>query len=210
MDWKFIANCVITILAILDPVGALALFLALLGDATQEQRRRGARLTAITVLATLTVAMLLGRQLLELLGISMGAFRVAGGAIILLTGLKMLSGERPTAGVPGKISPRPELQAIVPLGTPLIAGAGSISTVILFEHTAANALHVGAVAGTIVLCSAVLFVVLRSADTVAGALGEVGMSIAVRLMGLILVAMGVQFMANGLMDLFPCLSRSGG
>jgi multiple antibiotic resistance protein len=211
MDWKFVANCLVTILAILDPVGALALFLGLLGDATHEQRRRGARLAALTVLATLAVAMLFGRQLLELLGISMGAFRVAGGGIILLTGLKMLGGklggERPAGEAPAKAPPRPELQAIVPLGTPLIAGAGSISTVILFEHTAANALHVGAVAAVIVLCCALLYVVLRSADAVAGALGEVGMSIAVRLMGLILVAMGVQFMANGLMDLFPALAR---
>src|SRR5689334_23290164 len=79
MDWKFVANCAITILAILDPLGALAMFLALLGDATHEQRRRGALLAALTVLTTLTVAMLLGRQLLGLLGISMGAFRVAGG-----------------------------------------------------------------------------------------------------------------------------------
>jgi multiple antibiotic resistance protein len=64
------------------------------------------------------------------------------------------------------------------------------------------------VAAVIVLCSALLYVVLRSADRVAGALGEVGMSIAVRLMGLILVAMGVQFLANGLRDLFPVLAGS--
>jgi multiple antibiotic resistance protein len=213
MDWKFVANCAITILAILDPLGALAMFLALLGDATHEQRRRGALLAALTVLTTLTVAMLLGRQLLGLLGISMGAFRVAGGAVILLTGLKMLGGklggERPAVGAPEKAPPRPELQAIVPLGTPLIAGAGSISTVILFEHSAANALHVGAVAAVIILCSALLFATLRCADTVAWALGHVGMSIAVRLMGLILVAMAVQFMANGLTDLFPFLGRPG-
>jgi multiple antibiotic resistance protein len=214
MDWKFVANCLVTVLAILDPVGAVAMFLALLGGATHEQRRRGARLAALTVLATLTTAMLFGRQLLGLLGISMGAFRVAGGAIILLTGLKMLAGklgdERAAGAAPEKMPPRPEMQAVVPLGTPLIAGAGSISTVILFEHAAVGALHVGAVAGVIVLCSAVLFVALRCADAVAGALGQVGMSIAVRLMGLILMAMGVQFMANGLTDLFPSLVRSGG
>ena len=214
MDWKFVANCLVTILAILDPFGALAMFLALLGDATHEQRRHAVRLTTLTVLSTLTVAMLFGRQLLTLLGISMGAFRVAGGMIILLTGLKMLGGhlgsERRASEALVKVSPQPELQAIVPLGTPLIAGAGSISTVILFEQTAPNALHVGAVAAAVVVCSALLFVILRAADQVAGALGEVGMSIAVRLMGLILVAMGVQFMANGLLDLFPLLARASG
>ena len=213
MDWKFVANCLVTVLAILDPVGALAMFLALLGGATHEQRRRGARLAATTVLATLTVALLGGRQLLTLLGISMGAFRVAGGAIILLTGLKMLGGQlgrEPPADEAAKLPPRPELQAIVPLGTPLIAGAGSISTVILFEHAARDAPHVGAVAGVIVVCSALLYLVLRSADRVAGVLGGVGMSIAVRLMGLVLVAMGVQFLADGLLDLFPALARPGG
>jgi multiple antibiotic resistance protein len=140
----------------------------------------------------------------------MGAFRVAGGGVILLTGLKMLAGklgeERSAAPDPEKVS-RLELQAIVPLGTPLIAGAGSISTVILFEHSAANALHVAAVAAVIVLCSALLFLALLSADRVAGALGRVGMSIAVRLMGLVLMAMGVQFMADGARDLFPALGR---
>jgi multiple antibiotic resistance protein len=214
MDWKFVANCLVTVLAILDPFGALAMFLALLGDATHEQRRRAARLTALTVLSTLTLAMLFGRPLLTVFGISMGAFRVAGGLIILHTGLKMLGGqlgpERRASEALAKVSPQPELQAIVPLGTPLIAGAGSISTVILFEHTAPDAVHVGAVAATVALCSALLFAVLWSADRVAGALGEVGMGIAVRLMGLILVAMGVQFMANGLLDLFPLLARAVG
>ena len=209
MDWKFVANCLVTTLAILDPLGALAMFLALLGDATPEQRRRGARLAAITVLCTLAVALLVGRQLLTWLGISMGAFRVAGGIIILLTGLKMLGGRlgrhRRAAKAAANVTPRPELQAIVPLGTPLIAGAGSISTVILFEHTAANAVHVGAVAVVIVFCSGVLLVALLCADRIAGALGRVGMSIAVRLMGLILMAMGVQFMADGLKDLFSRL-----
>jgi multiple antibiotic resistance protein len=214
MDWKFVANCLVTTLAILDPLGALAMFLALLGDATPEQRRRGARLAAITVLCTLAVALLVGRQLLTWLGISMGAFRVAGGIIILLTGLKMLGGRlgrhRRAAKAAANVTPRPELQAIVPLGTPLIAGAGSISTVILFEHLAPDTLHVGAVAGAVALCCALLFVVLRFADQVAGALGEVGMGVAVRLMGLILVAMGVQFMANGMIDLFPLLAHPGG
>jgi multiple antibiotic resistance protein len=214
MDWKFVANCLVTILAILDPLGALAMFLALLGDATHEQRRRGAQLAALTVLATLLVAMLLGRQLLTLLGISMGAFRVAGGTIILLTGLKMLAGQlghrRRASKALAQETLRPELQAIVPLGTPLIAGAGSISTVILFEHIAPDVLHIGAVAAVVTLCSVLLFMVLWFADTVGRSLGEIGMSIAVRLMGLILVAMGVQFMANGLIDLFPFLARSGG
>src|SRR5262249_19022267 len=109
----------------LDPLGALAMFLALLGDATHEQRRRGARLAALTVFGTLILAMLVGRQLLTVLGISMGAFRVAGGTIILLTGLKMLGGQlgqdRGAGKGPAKMPPRPELQAIVPLGTPLIA-----------------------------------------------------------------------------------------
>ena len=214
MDWRFGANCLVTILAILDPLGALAMFLALLGDASHEQRRRGAQLAALTVLSTLIVALLIGRQLLTLLGISMGAFRVAGGMIILLTGLKMLGGplgqHRRASKAPAQAMARPELQAIVPLGTPLIAGAGSISTVILYEHLAPDPLHVGAVAAAVALCSALLFLVLRSADRVAGALGEVGMGIAVRLMALILVAMGVQFMANGLIDLFPLLARAGG
>jgi multiple antibiotic resistance protein len=214
MDWKFVANCVVTILAILDPLGALAMFLALLGDATHEQRRRGAHLAALTVLGILFVAMLFGRQLLTLFGISMGAFRVAGGTIILLTGLKMLGGQlgqgQRAGKAPAKAMPRPEFQAIVPLGTPLIAGAGSISTVILFEHSAPDTLHVGVVASAIALCSALLFLVFRSADRVAGALGEVGMSLAVRLMGLLLVAMGVQFTADGFIDLFPLLARYGG
>jgi multiple antibiotic resistance protein len=214
MDWQFVANCMVTVLAVLDPLGALAMFLALLGDATHEQRRRAALLAAITVLATLTVAMLFGRQLLTLLGISMGAFRVAGGMIILLTGLKMLSGqlgqERKACQPSAQPLSRPELQAIVPLGTPLIAGAGCISTVILFEHSAPNTLHVAAIAAIVALSSSLLFVVLRSADQVARALGEVGMNIAVRLMGLILVAMGVQFMANGLLDIFPVLAHSRG
>ena len=208
MDWTFVANCTVTTLAILDPLGGLAMFLALLGDTTHAQRRRGAMLATLTVLVTLLAAMLLDRPLLGLLGISMGAFRVAGGAVILLTGLKMLAGDlgkdHAAAGDPEQAS-RPELQAIVPLGTPLIAGPGSISTVILFEHTAANAVHVGAVAVVIVFCSGVLLVALLCADRIAGALGRVGMSIAVRLMGLILMAMGVQFMADGLKDLFSRL-----
>ena len=211
MDWTFLANCFVTLLAILDPVGAVAIYLSVLADAAPEQRRRAARRTALTVLVTLTVAALAGRRILEGFGISLAAFQVAGGAVILSTGFAMLRGglghREPAAKQADPPEPRPEVLAVVPLGVPIIAGAGSISTAILFEHRANGAAQSAGVFGVILACGVILFLTLRFADGIRGAVGETGMNIVTRLLGLILTAMGVQFIADGTGTLFPGLRR---
>jgi multiple antibiotic resistance protein len=211
VDWTFALNCLATVIAVLDPVGATAIFLAMFAEQTPEQRRRGAGLVALTVLVTATGAFLFGERLLGLFGISVAAFKLAGGLVIAGVGLAMLRGQPNqlmSAAPRGADAADLRAMAIVPLGVPIIAGAGTLSTVILFSHVSRGWVHRLSVLGVIVLASALLFFMLRSAERVSDLLGRTGVSLATRLLGLILLAMGVQFVADGTDDLFPALSSA--
>jgi multiple antibiotic resistance protein len=213
MDWTFALNCLATVVAVLDPVGATAIFLAMFAEQPAEQRRRAARIVALTVLLSATGAFLFGERLLSLFGISVAAFKVAGGLVIAGVGLSMLQGRPPhlPAGQgPSRDDPRDDTDvrslAIVPLGVPIVAGAGTLSTVILFSHLALGWVQWVSVFGVIVLAAALLFAMLRSAGRVNDLLGRTGIRLVTRLLGLVLLAMGVQFVADGADDLFPALS----
>jgi multiple antibiotic resistance protein len=211
VDWPFALNCLATVIAVLDPVGATAIFLTMFADQSSEQRRRMAGLVAVTVLVTAIGAFLVGERLLGVFGISVAAFKLAGGLVIAGVGLAMLRGQpnQLVAAAPrGADAADARALAIVPLGVPIIAGAGTISTVILFSHVSRGWSHRLSVLAVIVLASAMLFLMLRSADRVSDALGRTGVNLATRLMGLILLAMGVQFAADGADDLFPVLSST--
>jgi multiple antibiotic resistance protein len=209
VDWTFALSSLATLIAIVDPVGATAIFLAFFAGRSPAEQRRAARVTATTVLLTAVVAFLWGERILAFFGVSIAALKVTGGLIIATVGGSMLRG---TLAAPPSVSGRPEdaaralaAVAVVPLGVPIIAGAGTISTVIVFSHLAATWRQWASLLGVIALCAALLFLTLRSAERVHQFIGRTGLDLLSRLMGLILLAMGIQFAADGMDDLFPAL-----
>jgi multiple antibiotic resistance protein len=209
MDWTFALSSLATLIAILDPIGATAIFLAFFGGRPPAEQRRAARITATTVLVTAVVAFLWGERILAFFGISIAALKVTGGLIIGSVGASMLRGTlaaSPAAAEPPEDAARAvAAAAMVPVGVPIIGGAGTISTVIVFSHLSQNWRQWASLVGVIAVSVALLFLTLRSAERVHRFIGRTGLDLLSRLMGLILLAMGVQFVADGADDLFPAL-----
>jgi multiple antibiotic resistance protein len=212
MDWTFALSNLATLVAVVDPIGATAIFLAFFGERPSIEQRRAARITATTVLVTAVVAFLAGERILTFFGISVAALKVTGGLIIGSVGALMLRGALAASATlsdsPHGATRATAAVAMVPLGVPIIGGAGTISSVIVFSHLATSWGQRAGVLAAIVLTAALLFLTLRSAERVHRFIGRTGLDLLSRLMGLILLAMGVQFVADGVDDLFPIL-RSG-
>jgi multiple antibiotic resistance protein len=199
--------------AILNPFGNTAIFLSITAERSSAERQKIAVMTSAAVLVTLPVATVIGRDILALFGISIGAFRIAGGIIVLLIALSMLRA-RPSA-VHHSAEEEADAQlkdnpAIFPLAIPVIAGPGAIATVILYAEHAdglGGALTIGVV---ILLKCGVLVVALCAAGRLSSLLGPTGTNVLTRLTGMILAAIAVEMMAGGLVDLFPQLRPGGG
>ena len=200
---------VVTLTAVVDPFLAVPFFLAFTGKHSPEDRARLARVIALTVFLVLAAATFLGESLLHLIGASLPAFRVGGGLVLLLMALAMLNAQ--AGGVRQSEAEAHELETgdvsgVVPLAIPLLAGPGAISTSIIAAERAGLA-HQLAIIGCIAIVCLVSWVVLSRAHAIATRLSLTGLNIATRILGLLLAAMAVQTMAEGLKELLPGLAR---
>jgi multiple antibiotic resistance protein len=198
--------------AIMNPFGNIAIFLSITADRSNLERRKIATMTAAAVLITLLVVAVLGEEILALFGISVGSFQVAGGIIILILALSMLHAQ--PSGVhhseeeedAGRSKDNP---AFFPLAIPVIAGPGSIATVILYSQHTQGLLGAATIGVVIVLLCGVQLLALQAADRVATFLGTTGINVLTRLMGMILAAIAIEMIVGGLTQLFPLLERGG-
>lgn len=196
----------VTLLSVLNPLHAVPLYLSMVPNPAPETTRRVARISALTVLAALGLTLVVGDDLLSFFGITVPAFQVGGGLLILMMAMSMLQGQTPPAkSTPAEAAEAAQWReiAVVPLGTPILAGAGSMSTIIVFEHDAITWEHWAMLAIGIVLNVFLCWLFLRYSDALIRALGRTGVNVVSRLMGMILVAMAIQFMADGIHGLFP-------
>jgi multiple antibiotic resistance protein len=207
--WTEYSRFFVALFVILDPFAAIPIFIALTKNYTTTEQGRIANIASLTVLIMLIASALMGETLLHTMGTSLASFRVGGGFVLLLMALAMLNGQ---AG-PVRTSPAEEAEAgdrntiaVVPLAIPLLAGPGSISTVIIQMHRSDLQYHGLIVLATIVLVCVLLWLVLRLSATIGRMLGQIGLNIINRLFGLILTAIAVEIMANGLKQLFPVLA----
>ncbi|HUG77231.1 MAG TPA: MarC family protein [Burkholderiales bacterium] len=199
---------VVTLTAVLDPFLAVPIFLSVTSAGDPAGRRRLARVVTLTVLAVLAGAALFGEALLRLIGASLPAFQVGGGLVLLLMALAMLNakvGEMRQTRAEAEELEAGELSGVVPLAVPLLAGPGAIGTTIIAAQAGGMA-HTAALIGCIALVCGLLWWILRVADAVAPRMGTTGLNIATRLLGLLLAAIAIQTMAEGLRELFPGLA----
>lgn len=206
--WTEYSRFLIALIVILDPFAAVPMFLLLTKSYTTRERNKVANIAAITVLLVLVAASLTGEALLVGMGTSLASFRVGGGIVLLMMALAMLRAQSDTV----RSTPEEQAEAedkstiaIVPLAIPLMAGPGSISTVIIQMHRSDMSSHILLVIGTIALVCVLLWLVLRMAAAIGKLLGPIGLNIVNRLFGLILAAIAIEIMANGLKELFPAL-----
>jgi multiple antibiotic resistance protein len=207
--WTEYTRFFTALFVILDPFAAIPILLLLTKNYSATERRKVANITALTVLLVLVIASLTGEALLQGMGTSLASFRVGGGIVLLLMALAMLRGMPDTArSTPAEQAEAEDKEsiAVVPLALPLLAGPGSISNVIIEMHRSSTQFHSLLVVLTILLVCVFLWLVLRMAPTIGRMLGHTGLNIINRLFGLILTAIGVEIMANGLKELFPILA----
>jgi multiple antibiotic resistance protein len=196
------------LLAIVNPVGAIPIFINMTADQAEEVRNKNVIMAAISMGIILIVVLFSGEAILRFFGISVGSFRVGGGILILLMAISMLharmSQVRQTEEEKLDSVERDSV-AVVPLGTPLLAGPGAISTVILYAQRYTSVAHYLYLLGIILILVCLTAISFRLAPTIARQLGKTGINVVTRLMGLIMAAVGVEFIANGLKQLFPVL-----
>jgi len=191
---------------LVDPFAAIPSFLAITDGVDAQRRKRMARKASITCFIVLTSFGLAGQLIFKMFGITLPAFEIAGGLILLLIGLDMLEARRsPTQEAQGDTEEgaAKEDAGIVPLGIPMLAGPGAISSVMVLVGTVPNLWNweMAAILGSITITCVVSYLVLAGAGRVKTVLGETGIRILVRIMGLLLVALAMQFFVNGLTDL---------
>jgi multiple antibiotic resistance protein len=193
-----------SIFFLVDPFAMLPSFLAVTRGATPQKRRTTAYRASLTCFVVLTSFALAGKLIFRMFGITLPAFEIAGGLILLLIGLDMLQAKRSaTQECSGETedAASKEDASVVPLGIPMLAGPGAISTVMVIVGQAASAWQIAAILAAIAVTAMASYGILSGADRVQRLLGETGIRILVRIMGLLLVALAVQFFVNGLIDL---------
>lgn len=193
-----------SIFFLVDPFAAIPSFIAITSGVDPTRRRRMAWKAALTCGIVLVTFALAGQFIFRLFGIRLPAFEIAGGLILLLIGIDMLEAKRsPTQESSDETQEAAarEDAGIVPLGIPMLAGPGAISSVMVLVGQAPNHWQMLAILGSIAITALASYGVLSGADRIRRILGETGIRILVRIMGLLLVALAMQFFVNGLTDL---------
>jgi len=204
------AAIIVTIFAIVDPIGTLPFFVALTEGFSESDRRIIMSRAVLVLGSILTIFALFGRFLFLAFGFSLAAFEIAGGILLFIVAYDMLRGEitRTKLSVEDRdeaIARRDEL-SVVPLGIPLLAGPGAISTVMIYEGNAgSDPLAIVATFVAILITTAATFFILRYGQPILNAMGRVGVMALTRVLGLLLAAVGVQFVLNGLVAFVPHL-----
>lgn len=194
----------ISLFAILDPIGIIPVIILFTAGMNTYQRNQVGRMASLGVFFILLTALLIGEFVLDFFGISISSFRLAGGILLMLMAFKMLNGNLKESEDMTSDDNTP-LIAIVPLSTPLLAGPGSISTIILDAHKGIGVAHYLSLGLVILLSSASVWITFLAAPWVERRMGRLGIDIFTRMMGLILAAIAVEFMAAGMRGLFPAL-----
>lgn len=193
-----------SIFFLVDPFAAIPSFIAITAGVDPAWRRRMAGKASLTCFIVLTSFALAGQLIFRMFGITLPAFEIAGGFILLLIGIDMLEAKRsPTqeSSHEAEEASQKEDAGIVPLGIPMLAGPGAISSVMVLVGQSPDRWHMLAILGSITVTALISYGVLSGAGWVRRVLGETGIRILVRIMGLLLVALAMQFFVNGLTDL---------
>jgi multiple antibiotic resistance protein len=197
-EFSFVAFS--SIFFLVDPFAAVPPFLAMTSHADSAARRRMAARAAWTCFIVLSLFAISGSFIFKLFGITLAAFEIAGGLILLLIGLEMLQARRSTQEGTSETEEGAQKEdiGITPLGIPLLAGPGAISTVMVLMGASPTWQHFIPVFVAIAVTALTSYLILASADRVRKRMGDTGIRIMMRIMGLMLTAIAVQFVINGL------------
>lgn len=202
----FFIVCFPSLFSIVDPLAVIPIFLALTGDLRRGGQRRTAVRATVTATVVLSLFALLGTQIFRFFGITIPAFKLAGGVLLFTLALEMMRAKHSAA----RSTPQEESEAehkedvgIIPLGVPLLGGPGAIATVMMWSSRAKLVEEKAALFVSIGLLAVITFLTLLFAPRLVRLFGQTGINIVTRIMGLILASTAAQFFIDGWREAFP-------
>jgi len=200
----------VALLTIVNPIGVVPFFIHFTGHLTREQRRHTILVSSFTAFVVIALSSLLGLKILEFFNISLASFQVGGGTLLLISSIQMLAAKPVESGAEVVDAAESKADAgasiaVVPLTIPLLTGPATISTMVIYAEKTRHWWELAVLVGYGVVVGVITYVVFSAAGRIAKALGRTGINIMTRLMGLILAALAVELLADGLMKLFPVL-----
>ncbi|UXE59870.1 MAG: NAAT family transporter [Woronichinia naegeliana WA131] len=214
MEFSFLSNFAITLFALLNPIGMLPVFISYTANERKEVQRLVALFVSLTVMALLLVFLLIGAPILQFFGVSLNSFRIAGGILLLIIGIGIVNGkssdnkeEIVTTAASNYLTQAKSIysQIVIPMAMPLLVGPGVIANVILYSSEASSKIGTGLAIELIlmiVLVSFLVFAILAAGKFLQKMIGNIGLNITQRIMGLFVAAIGVQFMVTGIINIF--------
>jgi multiple antibiotic resistance protein len=204
----------IALLAIVNPIGGVPFFIHFTQGLNAAQRRRTMKVSAFSAFVVIAVSALAGQRIIGFFGISIASFQVGGGMLLLVSSLQMLHAQppqsKPTDVSEGdaKVDAGASI-AVVPLTIPLLTGPATISTMIIYAQRSSQWWEEAVLVGYGVVVGVAVYLAFAASGRITRLLGRTGIDIMTRLMGLILAALAVEIMADGLVALFPVLGSAG-
>ncbi|ODV02968.1 MAG: hypothetical protein ABT20_14815 [Rubrivivax sp. SCN 70-15] len=201
----------VALLAIVNPIGVVPFFIHFTQDFSPDERRRTIRISAFTAFLVIAISALAGLRVIEFFGISIASFQVGGGMLLLISAVSMLNAQ-PAESKPHDLSEGDEKLdagasiAVVPLTIPLLTGPATISTMVIYAERTRHWWELAVLVGYGVVVGAATALAFSASGRIARWLGRTGINVMTRLMGLILAALAVEIMADGLAKLFPVLA----
>jgi multiple antibiotic resistance protein len=202
----------IALLAIVNPIGVIPFFIHFTEHFSRAARKRTIRISAFTAFVVIATSALAGLRIIEFFGISIASFQVGGGLLLLTSAISMLDA-KPAESKPGDVTEGQQKAdagdsiAVVPLTIPLLTGPATISTMVIYAERTRHWWELAVLVGYGVVVGVATFVAFSASARIARWLGRTGINVMTRLMGLILAALAVEIMAEGLTKLFPMLGR---
>ncbi|CAH0533864.1 hypothetical protein VST7929_01740 [Vibrio stylophorae] len=212
IDLAIFLQFFVGLVALVNPVGIMPVFVSLTNNMSPQDRARTAYVANLAVAIILIVSMLAGQMLLDMFSISLDSFRVAGGLLLLSVAFSMMGGklgdDKQNKQEQSESISREQV-GVVPIAMPLMAGPAAISSTIVYAGRYPEPLSLLGFSITVVIFAVGCWLLFRSAPLIVRMLGQTGINVITRIMGLILAALGIEFIATGLKVLFPGLAAAG-
>jgi len=208
-EWAYLFKTGVALFAIVNPIGNLPVFISATNQWSKRDKAHTANIVGLTVFVVLAITTFFGNDILDFFSISIPSFQVGGGILILLMSINMMHAKQShTRQTPEEAQTMAEKRAIaiVPLSIPVYAGPGAISSMIITADKSINFIHQTSLLIPIAVVCLIVWASLRLSANITQLLGTIGINIITRLMGLILAAMSIEFIAHGVTGLFPKLA----
>jgi multiple antibiotic resistance protein len=203
----------VALLAIVNPIGVIPFYIHFTEGFTRQQRQRTIRVAAFSAFVVIAVSAVAGLRIIEFFGISLASFQVGGGTLLLISALQMLNAQPAETRKEDVTEGQDKVDAgdsiaVVPLTIPLLTGPATISTMVIYADKTRHWWEVAFLVGYGVVIGVSVWLAFSAAGRIAKVLGKTGINVMTRLMGLILAALAVEVMSDGLIKLFPILAST--